>query len=1131
MPRSRARRPSERSTAAHRPRPSFRPGPETLEDRIVPAHNITIAVGGLVAIPGGATNRSDTGDYTLSPDVFPLVTGGTISLVANNDIRVDAPILLRDGVSLELLARRNVVVTGDGAGDTIRTNNGSIVIVANDLDSKGGPFNNRDRGDASLTLNDAIVTTSGTGTISLKGEEGGPGHETCPVVLVGRTEVRNNVTISGQGNTATRPGIFIAGTASVVDNAGGGITLVGESAPSDIGFSTGMTVFGKVLSNGGTIKIDATSRGTGSSNHGLLLTGTSARIENTGSGQILITGVGGPGPGSFGVSLDGGGGSTPVPMVVSQDGAITLDGTGTALATNFGVAIGERAQVRTNGSGALFVLAETLSLNPFATPGSISLASGNLSLAVNVLRLDDPGTITSGNDVDSAVTIQPKTATRPLVLGGPLSSDALVVNNTTFAAFSGFKGVGVQSGLNGSISMNGDVGPIGADLFVLSTASTGFVLSKTLDMGDGNLAIATFGSIAQAPGGLIKGSGVLNVIANGIGTLTAPLLTQVGLLAGSGGKGGLFINNTGTLSLGDGRVGKLETAGGDLVLNNAGRISISTTHVQTAGGAIRLKANGISDDSGFAIQIAGTVIDAQGGDIQLVANSNLLPAVNLQAGATVQTSGAGRITIAGKSTLSTGVRISDRSTIRSVDGPISITGETTTTTAGSPSLSGIELRRTTIESTGRGGISLKGLGSAQTGRSSGIFLDGSTLRVKDGPLGLLGTSRRLDPAVEIRSSTIQATGAGPLSFEGVAPGNANAIAIDQNAPPQPTSIAAGTGAIVFTGDSMAFAATARVQGKGLVLFQPRTPSRQIVLGSIGSTGTLGFSLDMLGTLAPGFSQIFIGRSDGTGRIATGLPLTFTSDVVLRSPGAGSAGISLSNSIDAGAHNLTIFSAGPVALNAGTLSVAGKTLRIKGSTINAFTATLSAGAGGRIAFEGDTTLRPATTIAVVLTPAQATNPALIDVTGKINLNNATLRGSGPGGIQAATGFSLIRNDGNDAISGRFAQGSSLTIAGQPYQLALNRGNNDALLKRQAPPINVKLVTKPVQNGRKKVKTTFIDANFVDGGQLKSETLSPLQPSRFKNIRITTADSDRDGTIDTVTVLGNVGNQVTTMTVSV
>jgi len=56
----------------------------SLEDRVTPAHNITILPGGSLTIPAGATAFTDTADYTIDP---AALSGGG-ALRANNDITV-----------------------------------------------------------------------------------------------------------------------------------------------------------------------------------------------------------------------------------------------------------------------------------------------------------------------------------------------------------------------------------------------------------------------------------------------------------------------------------------------------------------------------------------------------------------------------------------------------------------------------------------------------------------------------------------------------------------------------------------------------------------------------------------------------------------------------------------------------------------------------------------------------------------------------------------------------------------------------------------------------------------------------------------------------------------------------------
>src|SRR4051794_8449674 len=92
----------------------FRPRLEHLEDRLTPAHNITIATGGSVTIPAGASSFSDTGNYTIAPSALNAVASGTIALRANNDIAINNDLFLADGVGLTALAGRSLTVTGSG---------------------------------------------------------------------------------------------------------------------------------------------------------------------------------------------------------------------------------------------------------------------------------------------------------------------------------------------------------------------------------------------------------------------------------------------------------------------------------------------------------------------------------------------------------------------------------------------------------------------------------------------------------------------------------------------------------------------------------------------------------------------------------------------------------------------------------------------------------------------------------------------------------------------------------------------------------------------------------------------------------------------------------------------------------
>jgi uncharacterized repeat protein (TIGR01451 family) len=82
---------------------------------------------------------------------------------------------------------------------------------------------------------------------------------------------------------------------------------------------------------------------------------------------------------------------------------------------------------------------------------------------------------------------------------------------------------------------------------------------------------------------------------------------------------------------------------------------------------------------------------------------------------------------------------------------------------------------------------------------------------------------------------------------------------------------------------------------------------------------------------------------------------------------------------------------------------------------------------------------------------------LNVTGTVNLSGATL--SGTVGFAAADGmaFTIITNDGADAITGTFAglaQGSSVTLSGQKFTISYVGGTgNDVVLTRTAPSLGL------------------------------------------------------------------------------
>ncbi|MCZ0904755.1 hypothetical protein ON021_33145, partial [Microcoleus sp. HI-ES] len=111
---------------------------------------------------------------------------------------------------------------------------------------------------------------------------------------------------------------------------------------------------------------------------------------------------------------------------------------------------------------------------------------------------------------------------------------------------------------------------------------------------------------------------------------------------------------------------------------------------------------------------------------------------------------------------------------------------------------------------------------------------------------------------------MQATGTGNISLTGSA--NNNSI---------PINLAAGVidaalgGNVTLTGDEIQLLGTTQVNGKGTITLQPLTPSLGILIGGtqnnpdVPPLNLIQAELDTL----KGFSQMVIGRTDGTGAIA------------------------------------------------------------------------------------------------------------------------------------------------------------------------------------------------------------------------------------------------------------------------
>jgi filamentous hemagglutinin family protein len=209
---------------------------------------------------------------------------------------------------------------------------------------------------------------------------------------------------------------------------------------------------------------------------------------------------------------------------------------------------------------------------------------------------------------------------------------------------------------------------------------------------------------------------------------------------------------------------------------------------------------------------------------------------------------------------------------------------------------------TSIQTAGGGNVTLKGTGSAGTGSNLGIYLNTGTVRSNNGDIALTGIGVGTSPDNDgIRVDTnglmigVEATGTGNISITGEA--NNNAIALNLSN----IGIQALLGGnVTLTGDEIQLSGTTLVNGKGTITLQPQTQDKAITIGGANQVGFLNLEQAELNKLN-GFSQMVIGRADGTGAIVVdpaGVQFNSLNTATIIQPPTGTGSIAVNGPITA-----------------------------------------------------------------------------------------------------------------------------------------------------------------------------------------------------------------------------------------
>jgi CHAT domain-containing protein len=572
----------------------------------------------LTSIPNASAFNGFGGTWLIDPTNITIANGGGGAIGTNT---VDVA-----NINTALNTGTNVTITTDIGG----TEDGNITQNANAL------INKTAGGDATLTLlaanniilNGAISSSSGRLNVNLNADADNSG--------AGAMEINNSTIFTNNGNFSS----FGRGSAAL---------------------RWGVRVFNSTINAGsGSIALVGTGRigGNGIDNSGILL--ERSQLATTGIGSITLTGNGGIGINS-GIGID-----VVDTTITSENGTISLNGTGGSGVGGVGIQIRDGSIIRStgtenitlkgtaNGTGSGIygivireVISNDSSVIEATGTGSITLeGTGGNGINDNhgiLMQLGSRVSTTSGNITltGTAAATNGNTNLGILLRDGSLvqSTGGGSIDMTGISNANGFNNDGIaiyQGGLvgtngTGTITLTG-IGGNGTDSSSQGISITDPNSSVTSENGD-ILLRGTSRATGNASYGIWIGR-------NGgvVGTTGTGNITLEGIVEGTD-------NNNESIFFGDG--GALAATGNGNISLSANQ-NIIASNIITSGGAIAITSNnGAIDTSAGLLSSASQTGD--GGAITLSANNgsittDVLSSLGNNAGGAIALNAAGNIT-------------------------------------------------------------------------------------------------------------------------------------------------------------------------------------------------------------------------------------------------------------------------------------------------------------------------------------------------------------------------------------------------------------------------------------------------------------------------------------------------------
>ncbi|MEN6413074.1 MAG: MBG domain-containing protein [Veillonellales bacterium] len=928
---------------------------------VVNQGNITAADGGFVVLLGN--QASNSGSITAN--------GGTAAMAAGGQVFLDVP---GDG-TVSLVVNQGAVNAAVNNSGTVQANGGQAILTGQASSSLlSSVINNSGRIEAHSIRqqNGTIILDGGTsgvvetsGTLDASGKEAGQTGGTVKVL-------GEKVALSGQAQ------IDVSGS------QGGGTALVGGNYQ---GKGPEANATAAYIGKDTTIKADAIDKGDGGkaivwsneatnfyggiSAKGGSQGGNGGLVETSGKEYLDAQGtVNAAAPkGKAGKWL-----LDPRDVIIETESKASASGT--AGEPSF-VAVSDSAVVTTESINLALNGGTNVSVNT----GTSGTQTGNITIADNITKAtggDATLSLSAASNiiVNSGVKITSTSnnlnvdfnADSDNVWGGTIqlqSDSQILTNGGNIDLYGG------NSGKTGGYA--GSIQPQTPGLEL-----QGAVLNTSVAGGTGgyiNLRGSNSGDGTETTNGYYRGvalTGTGNIIQSGGGNISITALghghaasQEAIAITDSGAK---IIAGAGTITLTAdtmGLNGKFGTVGDSGILNIRPLTSSMSIGVGTnVSGALNIASSVFSSviQPGIGVVIGGSnstgLTDGTAGTIT-VGTISLTNDLTLQApGVSSSPATTGSIVISGQ------VSSSKNITLNAVQGAVTSSSGGITTTGG---LEVIDPNHTALFDLSQGTNSVGKLaantgqliysGSGPTaidtvGSTSGITLSSSA----GGTVNLSSGSLTVNQGVQttVASAPLALSAAGSLTVNGAHISTNNGALGLRGAILRTTgvsSLAAGSGAITLTGDSMAFSGSpggTTVSGTGTLQVQPLTVSKAVNVG-----GATGSGLNLAGSLfdgspvfQDGFSSITIGQDAGSGIVTVDGTVTFHDPVVLQSPSGGTVALATTANLNNAAtdQNITVKAgtfqtvsgggmdagSGGIVIEAGALNVPGGSVRGTGT---------------------------------------------------------------------------------------------------------------------------------------------------------------------------------------------------------